>query len=347
MDPKKSNEEITASPTKNRNYPNNYLDSEEIAESGRDMTNNVTNISNKKNIRGQRKHKNKFDKIMQLNFSQNDKNTFFSNLHPVTKILWYISSTFFIIFQRSIIILIVFLVYAIINAWTNNMTPIFLLKKLKWIIIFIFSTIIANVLFGANPIRHVDEEVLFYTPLFNLPIRRYAAYISLRNSLWVLILITFGFTFLNTTSSKELSIGLQKLGLNYKLSYSFMIGMRYAPIIQNTTNYVKLAQKARGLDVENVHNIKKGIELIKDRLTSSLISIFRYINYTSIALELRAFGVHKKRLEYNSIKFHKQDFIFLCLFFAFSILLTLWSRNTLSFLPDIPSIYSIFKEYFY
>jgi len=204
---------------------------------------------------------------------------------------------------------------------------------------------VINILFNAI---NEETEILFYLipkdPIEGslFPIRRLAVYYAFRISFWVLILSNCGLVFLYTTSPKDMVYGLRKLGMQYKFAYALMIGLRYVPLIQDNTTSVIIAQKARGLDRMNARGVKRVYELIRDRLTTSLILIFKQIKITAKSLELRGFGQHRKRTDLYNIKFYTRDIVFLLLFFSIVVFLSLYRFGVLSSIPPIPSIYSMF-----
>jgi energy-coupling factor transport system permease protein len=198
---------------------------------------------------------------------------------------------------------------------------------------------IISILFNAtNP---GEDIILFYIWEPYIPIRRLILYYSLRVVLWVLNLSTCGAIFLNTTSPQDISYGIRILSRSYKAGFSFMIGLRYVPLIQDNTTSVKIAQQARGLNLSNSKSFKKGWEMLKDRLTTSLILIFRNANSTSVSMELRGFGKFNKRTEIYSLNAHYRDYIFIILFILFSGFVVAVQFHLIPFIPPIPSLYSL------
>ncbi len=214
-----------------------------------------------------------------------------------------------------------------------------ILRKLRWIIILVIVTILLNIFFNAIP--GGEEQILFYIWYPYIPVRRLAVYFALKVGIWVLTLSTCGFIFLNTTQPKELVYGLRKLRLPYKLAFSIMVGLRYIPLIQESTNAVIIAQKARGLERANVKSFRRALELIKDRLTTSLILTIRNARYTAISMELRGFGRYKDRTDVYKLELMRKDILFIAFFTFITIFLTLYQFNVLPFIPQVPSIYHL------
>jgi energy-coupling factor transport system permease protein len=283
--------------------------------------------------------KNKVKQITDYAFNYVPGNSLFHQLHPITKIIWFFLMTLFVLLQNSLIILTAIMLSVFIMAKLNGIGFRTIFKKLRWIIIFIVLMIVLNIIFNASVIT--NDPVLFYIIYPYLPVRRYAVYFAFRTAIWILTLSTCGVIFLITTPPKDLIYGLRKLGLPYKIAFSIIVGLRYIPLIQNNTNAVIIAQKARGLERSNVKTFRRALELVKDRLTTTLILVFRDANYTSISMELRAFGRFKNRTDLYKVKKTKKDYIFLAVFLFITIFLTLYRFNLIPFIPPMVSIYSL------
>lgn len=264
----------------------------------------------------------------------------FHKLHPVPKITWFILLTYVVLIQSSLLILGGLYIVIIFISLSAGISLKSLLSRLRWIIVIIVFTVVINILFNAQ--TQAQEEVLFYLGTPNLPIRRLAVYYALRIAMWILILSNCGIIFLQTTSPKDVIYGLRSLGTPYKFAYALMIGMRYIPLIQDNTTSVVIAQKARGLERSNVKTIRIAWDLIRDRLTTSLILIFKQVKITANSLELRGYGKFKTRTDLYHISWHIRDAVFLLLFFSSVLFLSLYRFGALPFIPPIPSIYQLF-----
>jgi len=211
------------------------------------------------------------------------------------------------------------------------------------IIILIFSVLL-NIFFNAIPSN--QETILFY--LFNLeflPIRRLAVYYAFKALFIVLTLFSSAIIFSNTTSMKDFVYALISLKIPYKYCFSFMVGIRYIPLIEEEARTVALAQKARGFGLEKVNTFKKAYRLVFERLAATLVTILRKSQVTSISMENRCFGISKKRTNLTTVKFKKIDYFFVLIS---TILFSMMLLYLLQFLPlpQFPSLYSIFQQIF-
>ena len=231
------------------------------------------------------------------------------------------------------------MICVLILALLNGISFSEFLRKIRWIIVIVIVFVVLNIFFNAIPVG--EEEVLFYIWYPYLAIRRMAVYFAIKVGIWILTLSTSGIIFLMTTPPKDLVYGLRKLKLPYSIAFSIMVAFRYIPLIQDSTNAVIMAQKARGLEVANAKTLRRVLELITDRLSTSLILTMRNAHYTAISMELRAFGRYKDRTDLYHLPFSKKDTLFTIFLIGLAIFLTLYRFNLLPFLPQVPSIYHL------
>lgn len=138
----------------------------------------------------------------------------------------------------------------------------------------------------------LTQEQLFYE--FNLALKYFCTI--------PLVLI-----FLLTTNPSEFASSLNRLGVNYKISYAVALAIRYIPDIQEDFINISLAQQARGFEMS-----KKGKLLQRMKGTAQIVfplifSSLDRIETVSTAMELRRFGEKKKRTWYAQQPFHSYD----------------------------------------
>ncbi len=271
-------------------------------------------------------------------------NSLIHKLNPISKIIFLVLLTIITFMVKSLILLTIIFIAILGLVLVSKISFKNLFRKLKFIIILLCFSVILNIFFNAIPSG--NETVIFY--LFNLsflPIRRLAVYYALKASLIILILFTSTIIYSNTTSPKDFLYSLIRLKVPYRYCFSLMVGIRYIPLIEQEAKTIALAQRARGFGLEKANSVKKAYKLIFERLVATLISILRKGHITSISMENRCFGIHKKRTNLKIIKFRLIDgvFIFFCIFaFSFFILYLLQSLP----IPPLPSLYHLFLTIF-
>lgn len=142
----------------------------------------------------------------------------------------------------------------------------------------------------------ITTEQLFYQ--FNMTVK-------------YLTIIPIGLIFLATTNPSEFAASLNKLGISYRIAYSVSIAMRYIPDIQRDFIEIAQAQQARGIDLSSKEKLSRRVKNMGAILFPLILTSLERIETISYAMELRAFGKHKKRTFYNARPLQKSDVIVL------------------------------------
>ena len=278
-----------------------------------------------------------------LTFAFFPGDSFWHNLNPTSKLVFLILLTILTLLINSLIFLAIISIMIFILALSIGISLKFLTRKLRFILIILFFSVILNIFFNAIP--NEENIVLFY--LFGLeflPIRRIAVYFALRAFFIIIILYSSTIIYTNTTSMKDFVYSLMRLGIPYRYCFAFMVGIKYIPIIEQEAKTIALAQRARGFGREKVKRFRGAYNLVFERMTATLVSVLRKAHTTSISMESRCFGIYKERTNLIKIKFKLRDilFIILSLFIFLGIILYLF--NLLNF-PQFPSLYNIYISF--
>jgi energy-coupling factor transport system permease protein len=243
--------------------------------------------------------------------------SFFHKLHPVSKIV-----TFAILL-------------AIVPLLTTQMITSFMLVITLFLFILLarigkkqllyFFPAWAIVFFSAVSWLFVDlgGHVMWETTVlgFTYRLKEFSVVksvnMSLRSIIWVLGYILL----LTTTSSRELVVGLEKLGVPHKVSVAVGMTLKFWGNILDDTKKIIEAQKARGIDFDGasrLQKVKKGIMLTSIPAIFLMLKRFRTLSF---ALSLRAFGVRGKKTRIFSPVFKKTDWGFIAFFFLLCLVL--------------------------
>lgn len=140
----------------------------------------------------------------------------------------------------------------------------------------------------------ITLEQLFYQ--FNVTIKYFSV-------------IPMALLFIVTTNPSEFAASLNKIGINYKISYTVAIALRYIPDIQREYKDISLAQQARGIDMSKKEKLFKRIKNSSAIIIPLIFSSLDRIETIVSAMVLRNFGENKKRTWYNERAFEKADII--------------------------------------
>jgi energy-coupling factor transport system ATP-binding protein len=303
---------------------------------------------NKKNKKKDKKKKKSSRKIPRINLflnrlsSSSQSENWIGKLNPVMKLTFLIILTFFLFYQKSILFLAIVYIILLIMVKSANLSVRSLLRQIRWLIMLSLIYIPLNTLFDAN-ISQTDE-VLFYFFSENLPIRRLALYYSLRTGLLIIIFISSSIIFTKTTSPKDLVYSLIQIGIPYRYAFSFMIGLRYIPLIEQESNTIEIAQQLRGAYIRKGISLRKIYNHLIERITTLLISIIRKAKTTASTIEARGFGIFKKRTNLYHVKWSMIDTFCLVAFLLSSVLIILIQERILSWFFYLPSLYSLYIQ---
>ncbi len=129
--------------------------------------------------------------------------------------------------------------------------------------------------------------------------------------------------FVCTTNPSEFAASLNKIGVNYSVSYSVALALRYIPDIQKQYHEISQAGQARGIEMSKKASLVSRLKAATGILTPLILSSMDRIEIISNAMELRGFGKQKKRTWYMARPFKAAD-ITAMVFCALLIVISLW-----------------------
>ena len=239
-------------------------------------------------------------------------NSFFHKLAPSIKLLifllWAITVFLYLDMRFSVILLI------------SGVTMLFLSKipfriiKNLFIIVIIFNIINALFILLISPDfgAHLTNQKTVIYSIFGIPLLKETLFYVLTISLKYLSLLPMALILIFTTHPTKFACSLNKMGVPYKIAYTFNIIFRYIPDIQNEFKAISYAQAARGLSYgKDEKSLIKRIKNIFNTTIPLLNSSLEKIDKITNAMELREFGKYRKRTWYNDTKFRKIDYLVL------------------------------------
>ena len=233
--------------------------------------------------------------------------TVIHRLDPRTKILVmlaYIVITFCVKSFSGYLVLAAFIISAVA---LSKIPPMFVIKGLKTIMIFIVVTGLFNLFLTSG-------EVIWQWGFLKITREglTFAAFMVLR-----LIFLIVGTSLLTlTTSPISLTDGMERL-LNpltkigfpsHELSMMMSIALRFIPTLMEETDKIMKAQAARGADFESGSLINRAKAMIPI-LVPLFISAFRRADELATAMECRCYGVSEIRTSLHCLKFEKRDLL--------------------------------------
>jgi energy-coupling factor transport system permease protein len=161
----------------------------------------------------------------------------------------------------------------------------------QWLILLVTAGVIWGVTFPLNLVttwfkffRGLGPAVFGFFAIVWLAFDFSTALVS---GLRLLALGTVFFLFFHTTSPKDLSNALVRMGLPYAFSFVLTVSMEFIPVLARRAANVRDAQRARGIPVGVGW---KGLRYLPALLGPLLIQAFKLADEMAEALETRGFG---------------------------------------------------------
>ncbi|HME55236.1 MAG TPA: ATP-binding cassette domain-containing protein [Candidatus Lokiarchaeia archaeon] len=259
----------------------------------------------RKNSRKKARKGAKLDEFLSRNFRPSLSKPPSSRFHPIAKIACIIALTVVAFFQQSLLVLGTIYLATLVIAWHAQGNLKKLLLQLRIVLIFTIIYVPLNALFNATP--QPGEIVFFYLIPPYFPIRHIAFYVSIRYGLIIMTLFTSTVAFNWTTPLKDFIYSLMQARVPYRYAFAFIAGLRYIPLVRNEVSTIEIAQRLRGDGIGKKSNVKVVFRHLVHRISTLLISIFRKINTTSTAMEIRGFGAYKTRTNLFVIPWKRRD----------------------------------------
>jgi len=239
-----------------------------------------------------------------------DNDTLIHRLSGATKLLMvlFLSFAAMITFDTRLLVLIVFLSFAM---FAIARVP---LRDIKLILIFMAFILIMNTL--VTYLFAPEEGVRIYgtrTELAHLFGRYYITseqlFYQANQTLKYLAILPLALIFFITTEPSEFAASLNAIGVNYKISYSITLALRYIPAVQREYHEISQAQQARGVDISKSVRLTTRVKGMLVILFPLIITSIDKIDRISNAMELRSFGKNKTRTWFKTRPFKVADYV--------------------------------------
>ena len=228
-------------------------------------------------------------------------------LDPRTKILMMLAYIVLTFCVQSFYGYIAIALFIVISVALSKIPPMFVIKGLKPIMVFIIITGLFNLFLTGG-------EVLVQFWIFKITYEgiRFAAFMVLRLSFLILgtSLLTLTTSPISLTDGMESLLSpLAKIGFPaHELSMMMSIALRFIPTLMEETDKIMKAQSARGADMES-GNILTRIKAMIPILIPLFVSAFRRADDLATAMECRCYGVSATRTRLHELKAGKIDLI--------------------------------------
>lgn len=241
-------------------------------------------------------------------FDYVERHNFIYDLSGVTKFLCFIFASCAVMYSYDIRVVSAAFLLSLVSLKVSGITfgqikvmvyyvAVFIL--LNAVLTFLFSPLYGVEIYGT---RHelftvagryiMTQEQLLYQIT---KIMKYCAVLPL------------GIIFLLATNPSEMAASLSRIGIPYKAAFALSLTLRYFPDVIRDYNDISLAQQSRGLDMSQKEKLSVRIKNTMNICVPLIFSTLDRIELISNTMDLRGFGMKKKRTWYSEKKLCKND----------------------------------------
>jgi len=218
-------------------------------------------------------------------------------LHPLVKFGWLLFLSVLVFALRNPVAAVIILAAAI-SLFAAGRLPLRSVAGMR-------TALAASLFLAALQIFFVqDGEPLFH--LWSRAVTTSGLSSGIRIGGRFLAIILLSYAFVLTTSPNDLSFAMMQAGIPYRYGFALVTALRLVPIFQQEAATVYKAQLARGFryDQRNLNGI---IDLPRRFLLPMLVSSLGRVDYLSVSMESRSFGMLPKRTYLRTIPFQRRD----------------------------------------
>jgi len=124
-----------------------------------------------------------------------------------------------------------------------------------------------------------------------------------------LAIMPLALLFFVTTDPSEFASSLSRLGVSYRVCYAVAIALRYTPGIQREYIDISRAQQARGIDLSRKAKLSRRVKGTMAIVFPLVFVSLEKIETIANAMELRSFGLGKRRTWYRQRKAGFADWV--------------------------------------
>ncbi|HUO04621.1 MAG TPA: energy-coupling factor transporter transmembrane component T [Candidatus Binataceae bacterium] len=207
-----------------------------------------------------------------------DRGSFVHRLHPTVKVLALFVMFWSVYWVDNPIALVPIGIFMLCVAQVTHSWPNF--YRLRWLFIMTFTAMVPWLFYRQGP-------VLVHVPLFHLS--RYNLIFGFGRGIKLAELLAASILFLSTTKIEEFTLGLQRLGVSYRVGFAISLAFRLVPLFIDSAVTVVDAQRLRGYDFDQggaFERVRRYVPVVIPVFMGSL----RKANNMAMALEARGFG---------------------------------------------------------
>ena len=233
-------------------------------------------------------------------------NTLLHRLDPRTKLLLLIFFIFVEVAFRDVRIIAIPFVASLVLYLSAKIPFREVRGTWKFLLVLIVVVSAVNIVFTLVGTTVATPHVLSRFWIFT--ITEEGVSLAVAATMRLLSLAVVSITVVMTTDPGLYGPAASKLGIPYRVSYIFDLAIRYVPSYASDLETTMNAQMARGYKLRGgrgfIGRIVNTVPLIVPVSINAMLSIYDIAD----AMELRAFGIGKRRTWYRDVRFGKRDY---------------------------------------
>ncbi len=212
--------------------------------------------------------------------------TAFGRLHPSSRLVVFaLACGPPLIVEEPVPMLALWAIYATVGVATGAGANLWRARKL--VVVFLVVTLALWTAFR----RGVDTPWFVFGPFAPSP--ETVSY-GLAMGLRLVAFLTAAIVYLTSTRNEDVSYGMERLGLPYRVAFALSLAFRLTPLFLENAGIVAEAQRSRGLDPDRGGWATR-MRAYAAIVAPVLIAALRQADGMAVALEARGFGASAKR----------------------------------------------------
>lgn len=272
-------------------------------------------------------------------FDYVERHNFIYDLSGVTKFLCFIIASCAVMFSYDIRLISAALVFSLAALKLSGITFSQIKLMVYYVMVFIAMNVILTFIFSptyATEIYGTRHEVFTIAGRYVLTEEQLLYQIT--KVVKYCAVVPLGVIFILATHPSEMAASLNRIGISYKATFALALTLRYFPDVIRDYQDISLAQQSRGLDMSKKEKLGVRVKNIMNICVPLIFSTLDRIELISNTMDLRGFGMKKKRTWYAEKKLARNDYIALgasTLLLAVSLGLTFFVNHSRFFNPFI------------
>lgn len=234
-------------------------------------------------------------------------------IDPRTKIILVLCLTSMVLIVENIWFILGIGVISILCALLMDVKFFEMIKRYKRIFILLLSISIIQSVFTAD--TNVVIEVLGIPILTEKGIA-----LGIKTFVRMMVILTSGII-MSTSNYRETIQGLIQWKIPYKIAFMTSLSLRFIPIFMEEIRDSMIALQLKGIDFKKIPFGKKA-QLYVYLFTPIVLSSLKHAEEIAIAMESRAFGAYRTRVEYLVLSLKRLDYGIMVLTVILSLMYT-------------------------